>query len=92
MTPDRIRQIRTESQSEHRDHEWADMVIDELLVAVERKGQDPELLRQIADLRTATATAAGLLRFIATNASHGHPLDIEHVRAAAADLSAIATN
>ncbi|MCX4871117.1 MULTISPECIES: hypothetical protein [unclassified Streptomyces] len=91
MTPDRIQQIRRQMESKHRTGEWADMVIDELLIAVEREGQDPALLQQIANLQTATATAAGLLRFIATNAANGHNLDIEHVRAAADNLTAIAT-
>ncbi len=36
LTPDRIRQIRDEHDSEHRTHDWADRVIDELLTDQER--------------------------------------------------------
>ncbi|MFJ2923361.1 hypothetical protein [Streptomyces sp. NPDC087307] len=43
------------------------------------------------DLRTALATAAALLRFTATCAEQGHDIDTAHLRAAAADLTAIAT-
>lgn len=47
--------------------------------------------RTIEDLREAVATAAGLLRFVATCAEQGHDIDTAHLRAAAAELAAIAT-
>ncbi|MFG2183402.1 hypothetical protein ACGFLS_32425 [Streptomyces abikoensis] len=55
MTPDRIAQIREEAQSEHRTHEWADAVIEELLAAAEAAD------RRIRDLTFAVRSAATLM-------------------------------
>ncbi|MCX2179932.1 hypothetical protein KV205_05220 [Streptomyces sp. SKN60] len=47
----RIRQIRAESESEHRTHEWADRVIDELLTEAETRNAVDAAVRGRTDSR-----------------------------------------
>ncbi|MFC8790473.1 hypothetical protein [Streptomyces cinereoruber] len=49
MSRDRIRQIRAESESEHRTHEWAERVIDELLTEAETRNAVDFAVRGMTD-------------------------------------------
>ncbi|MFF5424417.1 MULTISPECIES: hypothetical protein [unclassified Streptomyces] len=51
---DRIRQIRAESESEHRTHEWADRVIDELLTEAETRHAVDTAVRGMTDAKGRT--------------------------------------
>ncbi|MFB6628920.1 hypothetical protein ACFCWY_03435 [Streptomyces sp. NPDC056362] len=56
ISRDRIRQIRTESESELRTHEWADRVIDELLTEAETHHAIDTAVRGMTDRKGRTLT------------------------------------
>ncbi|MFD7980846.1 hypothetical protein [Streptomyces sp. NPDC059071] len=51
ISRDRIRQIREQSESEHRTHEWADRVIDELLTDAETRIAVDAAVHSMTDAR-----------------------------------------
>ncbi|MER7515911.1 hypothetical protein [Streptomyces sp. NPDC126499] len=51
ISRDRIRQIRAESESEHRTHEWADRIIDELLTEAETRNAVDTAVRGMTDTK-----------------------------------------
>ncbi|MFF7438700.1 hypothetical protein [Streptomyces sp. NPDC008122] len=54
ISRDRICQIRAESESEHRTHEWADRVIDELLTEAETRHAVDTAVRGMTDSKGRT--------------------------------------
>ncbi|MFF0426971.1 hypothetical protein ACFYUJ_21470 [Streptomyces sp. NPDC004520] len=64
----RIHQIRAESESEHRTHEWADRVIDELLTEAETRDAVDFAVRGMTDSK-----GRNLAQRITTVQRHGTP-------------------
>ncbi|MGA4978073.1 hypothetical protein [Streptomyces cinereoruber] len=54
ISRDRIRQIRAEHDSEHRTHEWADRIIDELLTEAETRHAVDTAVRGMTDAKGRT--------------------------------------
>ncbi|MFI8398729.1 hypothetical protein ACIGG5_00565 [Streptomyces sp. NPDC085463] len=68
ISRDRIRQIRAESASEHRTHEWADRIIDELLTEAETRHAVDFAVRGMTD-----SQGRHLAQRLATVQRHGTP-------------------
>ncbi|WP_435057535.1 hypothetical protein [Streptomyces sp. bgisy060] len=72
ISRDRIRQIRAEAESEHRTHEWADRVIDELLTEAETRNAVDFAIRGMTDSK-----GRNLAQRITTVQRHGTPTAAE---------------
>lgn len=81
ITPERLAQLRAESESEHRTHDWADAVVDELLTDAEHRAAAQTRVRRAFDSKGRLPADR-----VAEVHRHGDPVTDEQRAAATALL------